>query len=334
MKSVRFYGIHDVRFEEIEKPPCGTDDVLIRVLYAGICGSDMHIYNRKMFIEQIPGTMGHEFVGIIEAVGGNVKQFQAGEHVVGNPMVTCGTCFACQSGHPNACEKLGFIGEVRDGCFAEYLVMPEETLVKVPDDADFCSMALAEPLAVVLNLCEKANFQPDDRLCILGAGPIGLLTLLAAKQLYGVEQVTVVGRSEARLKLAKKLGAGEVCTFVEGKYFTKIVEAAGVEATLQQAVSCIAPGGNIYAVSIFEDDVVFDVNTLIAKEAVLQGCNAYEQRHIADAVRVLSGRQIDVSGVISAVLPPEDCGEAFEKLNSRNKDVCKVLFKMEREEQA
>ena len=157
MKAARYYGIQDVRFETVEKPACGPTDALIQVSYAGICGSDLHIYNKGMFIQNIPETMGHEFVGVIRQVGDQVKGFAPGDVVIANPMVPCMHCPSCQAGSYNTCEGLGFIGEVRQGCFAEYIAMDQETLIKVPPQADQEKIALSEPLAVALNICDRAQ---------------------------------------------------------------------------------------------------------------------------------------------------------------------------------
>ena len=148
MKAARYYGIQDVRYEEVEKPVCGPDEALIKVAYAGICGSDLHIYNKGMFIQNIPETMGHEFAGVIEAVGDQVKGFAPGDAVIANPMVPCMACESCRNGSYNTCEALGFIGEVRPGCFGEYIAIAQDTLIPVPAQADLKQVALAEPLPV------------------------------------------------------------------------------------------------------------------------------------------------------------------------------------------
>ena len=148
MKTARYYGIEDIRCEELPIPNCGEKDVLIKVAYAGICGSDLHIYKKGMIIQNIPETMGHEFSGTVIKTGSKVHSLQAGDRVTANPMVTCGNCIACRTGHRGSCETLGFIGEVRPGCFAEYIALPQEDVIKAPPDIDLKKLALAEPLAV------------------------------------------------------------------------------------------------------------------------------------------------------------------------------------------
>ncbi|MGE4277797.1 MAG: zinc-binding dehydrogenase [Lawsonibacter sp.] len=329
MKAARYHGLRDVRCEEIEKPSCGPDDALIRVSYAGICGSDLHIYNKGMFIQKIPEIMGHEFVGIIEAVGSNVKGFVPGDVVIANPMVPCMECDSCRQGSYHTCEALGFIGEVRPGCFCEYIAIGQDTLIKVPSGADLKQVALSEPLAVALNICKRANFHPEDRIALIGVGPIGLLTILAAKSLYGVREITAVDLSEVRLDLAKQVGASSVYQQLhDGLKFHKVIDAAGQPITFHTAAEHVEANGFVYVVSIFEQDFVFDINALVAKQATLVGCNVYTKENLKEAVRVISEGRVDVTPILSKVFDVTQCKEAFQLLNSKDKSVAKVLFQL------
>lgn len=327
MKAARYYGLQDVRCEQIEKPVCGVNDALIKISYAGICGSDLHIYNKGMFIQNIPETMGHEFVGIIEEVGEQVKDFVPGDVVIANPMVPCMKCDSCKQGSYNTCEELCFIGEVRPGCFCEYIAIDQSTLIKVPADADRKKVALSEPLAVALNICERADFKQEDRVALIGVGPIGLLTILAAKFLCGVKHITAVDISRSRLGLAQKVGADTLYTQIpDGETFDKVIDAAGQPITFNTAVKHVKANGFIYVVSIFEKDFIFDINTLVSKQATLVGCNVYTRENLENAVRVISSGEVDVAPIISRVFPVTECAEAFQLLNSRDKSVAKILF--------
>lgn len=327
MKAARYYGLQDVRYEEVEKPSYGPDEALIRVSYAGICGSDLHIYNKGMFIQNIPETMGHEFVGIIETVGDQVKGFSPGDAVIANPMVPCMICKSCRKGSYNTCEALGFIGEVRPGCFGEYIAISQDTLIPVPARADLKQVALAEPLAVALNICKRADFKPEDRVALIGVGPIGLLTILAARNLYGVREIAAVDISQARLELARQVGATDTYTQLpDGLTFSKVIDAAGQPVTFNTAVQHVEANGFLYVVSIFEKDFIFDINTLVSKQATLVGCNVYTRQNLEDAVQVIAEGKLDVSPIISRVFDITQCAEAFQLLNSADKSVAKVLF--------
>lgn len=329
MKTARYYGIEDIRYEELPVPNCGEKDVLIKVAYAGICGSDLHIYKKGMFIQNIPETMGHEFSGTVIKTGSKVHSLQAGDRVTANPMVTCGNCIACRTGHRGSCETLGFIGEVRPGCFAEYIALPQEDVIKAPPDIDLKKLALAEPLAVALNICRQAKPAPTDKVLIVGPGPIGLLTALALKNVCGLENPTILGRSPARLSIAKALGMKTTTQLGDDSYFDLIIEAAGNETALSTAVAHALPGGKICVVSIFEDDFIFDINTIVAKQLSIIGCNVYETRHIQESTKLLADGIIDPSPLVTDTYDLADCREAFASLCSKDKKACKILFQME-----
>lgn len=329
MKTARYYGIEDIRYEELPVPNCGENDVLIKVAYAGICGSDLHIYKKGMFIQNIPETMGHEFSGTVIKTGSKVHSLQAGDRVTANPMVTCGNCIACRTGHRGSCETLGFIGEVRPGCFAEYIALPQEDVIKAPPDIDLKKLALTEPLAVALNICRQAKPAPTDKVLIVGPGPIGLLTALALKNVCGLENPTILGRSPARLSIAKALGMKTTTQLGDDSYFDLIIEAAGNETALSTAVAHALPGGKICVVSIFEDDFIFDINTIVAKQLSIIGCNVYETRHIQESTKLLADGIIDPSPLVTDTYDLADCREAFAALCSKDKKACKILFQME-----
>lgn len=329
MQALRYYGIHDVRTEEIDIPECGEDEVLVKIAYAGICGSDLHIYNQGMFIQNIPETMGHEFDGIITTVGKSIKKFKPGDKVIANPMVPCGQCRSCRDGSFNTCEALGFIGEVSQGCFTEYIAVREDNLIKVPEEADLRLIALSEPLAVAVNICERAALMPGDRMAIIGAGPIGLLTAALAKQGYGVSDITVVDLSEKRLKLAEEIGALKaVQRLSDEERFDLIVEAAGAPITFKMAVEHVKANGSVCVVSIFEKEFTFDINTLVASQVTLIGCNVYTMDQLKKAVSYISEGKINIEPVISAEYEIKDGKSAFELLSSQDKNAAKILFKM------
>ena len=340
MKAISYYGIQNIRCEDKPVPQCGAGQVLIRIAYAGICGSDLHIYNKGMFIQNIPEIMGHEFSGTVAGTGAGVTSVKVGDKVTANPMVTCGSCIACRTGFPGSCSQLGFIGEVRPGAYAQYIVLPEKDVVAAPNHADLKQLALAEPLAVALNICEKASLKENDRVLIVGPGPIGLLTLLAARAVYGVKDITVMGRSKTRLELAAKLGAkvitgdsngstdSESSDCTDGLYDV-VIEAAGNASAFNTAVSRALPGGRVYVVSIFEDDFIFDINEIVAKQISVTGCNVYGTEHIRQAAELIADGKVDVTPLISGVYRPEECSDAFRALCSKDKKVAKILFEME-----
>ena len=328
MLAARYFGIGDVRTENIAKPVCGRGEVLIKVAYAGICGSDLHIFRKGMFVTSIPETMGHEFCGVVEEVGADVRGFHPGDHVVGDPRVSCGKCRWCRQGSYNLCPDLGFIGEVSPGCFAEYIVLHPRKLLKVPPGVDLRRAALVEPLAVALHIAQKGGLSQKDTIGIMGAGPVGLLTVIVAKEI-GVEQVTVIDLSPTRLELAQKVGADRVLTALpenSPEPVDVVIEAVGKEVTLAGALRWLKPGGRLVMAGLYEEKVQLDPNEVVNKELVVTGINAYETGDLKKAIEFTASGQVDVAPVVSHVLPLEKVSEGFFMLTSTNKTACKILL--------
>ena len=328
MLALRWHGIRDVRVEEREKPVPGPGEALIHVAYAGICGSDLHIYTKGMFIQNIPEIMGHECCGIVEACGEGVQDILPGDHVVPNPMVPCGTCESCKNGSWNTCEALGFIGEVCPGCFAEYVCLPAKRLIRADPAADMRILALTEPLAVAVNVCRRASFSPTDTLAVIGAGPVGLLVAAAARQVYHLENVTIVNRSPGRREIAEKLGLEALASLPEGRRFSHIVDAAGSSASLSTALEHIRARGCVLAVSVYESLCTLDANLLVGAECTLTGCNCYTTEDLQTAAQLLSSGKLQADPVITDVLPLTEGPAAFEKLCGKDKTSAKILFQI------
>jgi len=331
MKAVRFHGIGDVRCDEVNEPQIkAPDDVLIRVLYAGICGSDLHIYRKALFEMNIPQIMGHEYVGLVDAVGSAVKGLRPGDYVVQNPMLYCGECESCLSGNQNTCGTLSFIGEMSEGCFAPLIVSKASSLVPVKAGKENVKcLALAEPLAVALNICKRAHLGHGDKLAVVGAGPIGLLTIAAAKQLFGAGYVAAVDLLPERLDLAVKAGADETFTALPtAMTFNKIIDAAGVAASFSQGITHLSPGGTLFIVSIFEDELCCDINAIVSGQLAVTGCNAYTQKDLEEAATFLSSGKISADFVITHEFSVDDCKEAFSMLAGGDKRAAKILFHM------
>lgn len=327
MLAARYYGIRHIRVENIPKPECGPGQALIKVACAGICGSDLHVFRKGMFVTSIPETMGHEFSGVVEQIGAGVTEVRPGDHVVGDPRVSCGACQWCGEGAYNLCPGLGFIGEVAPGCFAEYLVLDEKKLIKVPDSVDLCRAALVEPLAVALHIAGRGGFSGAKHLGVIGAGPIGLLTVIVAKAM-SVQQVTVVDISPDRLELASRLGAAVLNSFPAGECDMPdtVVEAVGVESTLAGALKWLQPQGRLVIAGLYEDKIMIDPNGIVVKELDLAGVDAYETGDLQRAVELLAGGMPEVDHVISHVLPLKSTAAAFDMLTSADKKACKILL--------
>ena len=327
MLAARFHGIEDVRVEELPLPAVGVDEVLVRVAYAGICGSDLHVYAKGMFGIVPPMTMGHEFSGVVEEVGPGVTGLRPGDHVVGDPRLGCERCEWCRRGEYHLCAELAFVGEAMPGSYAEYVVLPERRLVPVSPALDLRLAALVEPMAVALHAVDLVDRAAETSAGIIGAGPVGLLTLAVAKSRPGW-RVTVAERMADRLELARRLGADEVCPDVgdPGDRWADVVfEAAGKAATLSAGVRWLKPAGWLALIGIYEDPVTFDPTDIVVKEARIVGVSAYGRADLAGAAVLLEQLGQALSPVIAAVLPLARAREGLESCRAATA-VGKVLL--------
>lgn len=318
MRAARYHGVGDVRTEDVPRPVVGPDDALVRVAYAGICGSDLHVYAKGMFGIVPPMTMGHEFSGVVEEVGDSVRSLQVGDHVVGDPRLGCERCEWCERGEYHLCAELAFVGEAMPGSYAEYVVLPERRLVPVPESLDLRLAALVEPMAVAMHALDLVARPGQQAAGIVGAGPIGLLTLTVARA-HSDWRVSVADKLASRRELASVLGAHEVFDDIDaaGERWADVVfEAAGKPATLAGGLRWLRPGGRMALIGIYEDPVTLDPTEIVVKEARLVGVSAYGRQDLADAVTMLERLGQSALPVISDVLPLEKAAEGLERCRS------------------
>lgn len=329
MKAVRFYGTGDVRCDNIPIPCVGDDDVLIKVAYAGICGSDKHIFNKGMFVEHIPETMGHEFVGKVEKIGRNVTDFSIGNYVTANPMIYCGKCYACRQKMYNACETLTFIGESRPGGFAEYISLNKEKVIKIPENLSLKTAVLCEPLAVAIHTLKRIQIDNRKKIAILGAGPIGILLATVASSIYGIRNISVIDISTNRLDFLKNKYPF-ICTkvkFAKQDFYDLIIDAAGSDVAFNNAIEHIYPDGSLCIVSLSEKRYSIDINLLVNRQIKLIGCNGYDNIDLVNALKYLSEKKVLIDFMVSNEFSFDECKTAFALLMQTEKLVLKIIFK-------
>lgn len=252
MRAARLIASGEMVLSSVERPVAGPGDLLIKVLAAGICGSDRHMFHGE-YPTAKPVTLGHEFSGLITETGEGVTGFCEGDLVTVDPNIACGRCRACMQARPNLCEELQAIGVTRDGGFADYVVVPQKQAFRLPPDLDPVHGAFCEPIACCLHAIDKAGIRPGDSVAILGGGVIGLIMVQLAR-LSGAARVALVTRQAFRRKTALELGASHAFepgddgavgairqTFDGGPDI--VIECAGVAETLQSGLAMLRPGG-------------------------------------------------------------------------------------------
>jgi len=260
MKAIRFYAPLDVRFEEVDIPKIGPEEILVKVEAALTCGTDVKIYRRGYPMIKPPLIFGHEFAGIVVKVDEKITQFNEGQRVVAANSAPCNLCFFCKIGKPNLCEHLleTLIGFSVDGAYAEYIRVParivKQNTYKVPDHVPFEEAALLEPLACAVNGNDAANIKIGDAVAVIGAGPIGLMHIQLAK-IKGATNVICTDLKEERLKVASEVGADAVIDaskedqlksireLTNGLGADVVIEAVGLPQTWELAVEMTRKAG-------------------------------------------------------------------------------------------
>lgn len=255
MKSIVIEKPNALVIEDRPLPAPGAGDVRVKVKLAGICGSDSHIYRGHNPFARYPRVIGHEFFGVIDAVGEGVDEARLGQRVSVDPVISCGHCYPCSVGKPNVCTSLVVLGVHRDGGFSEYAVVPAKNAWVIPDSIADKHAVMVEPFTIAANVTGQVSPTEQDVALIYGAGPMGLTTVQALKGVYGVKQVIVADRIEERLAMAERCGADWVInnsqqslqTALEEKSVkpTLIIDAACHPSILQEAITLASPAARI-----------------------------------------------------------------------------------------
>lgn len=270
VKAGVIYAKEDLRYEEIQTPVPKAGEVLIKVKYTGICGSDIPRVKGEA-CHFFPNILGHEFSGVVSELGEGVSSLKVGDRVAGVPLVPCMKCEDCQKGNYSLCKNYSFIGSREFGSFAEYVVVPEKNAVKFDDDVSFEKGALFEPSTVALHGLQRCNYKGGKTVAILGGGTIGLFVMQWAK-IFGAKEVVVFDIANERLELAKRLGATGIINTLDvdfmdkakeltgGRGYDYVYETAGNTITMKMAFGLAANHAEVCFVGTPTKELVFSVD--------------------------------------------------------------------------
>lgn len=328
MKAVVYLGPGQLSYEEVETPQAGPGELLVRTRAALTCGTDVKTYRRGHHLMEPPMLFGHEFAGDVAQLGDGVNGFVEGMRVVAANSAPCNSCFFCQHGSHNLCEKILF----NWGAFAEYVRVPDRivqtNVYEVPSELDYEEAALLEPLACVVLGNEAASISPGDTVVIAGGGgPIGLMHLQLAGH-SGAAKVMVLDLNDSRLELARRLGAthtinptrddpvAAIMDLTEGRGADVVIETSGVPDVWQMSMELVRKGGTVvmFGGCPSGSRVSIDTDRIHYGELTVKGVFHHTPRTVAKALHLLSDQVVDAGSLITGRVPLSDTQMALEKV--------------------
>ncbi|GGY02779.1 Zn-dependent oxidoreductase [Litchfieldella qijiaojingensis] len=338
MKAFQVSAPLNYRITEIDVPEAAPGEVLVRVAFAGICGSDMHIIHGDNAFVRFPRITGHEFAGLVEAVGEGVEDVAVGDKVCIDPVVSCGHCYPCRIGRPNVCSALEVIGVHRNGGFEERVNVPAANVHHLPEGLGLDAAALVEPYSIAANVLGRMQPLPGDRLLVFGAGVIGLTILQMARAL-GIEDITVTDVIDARLTTARELGATRtlhgqqddvetaVSELTGGEGMPLIADAACVPALLPQMLRLASPAGRIGLLGFNPTPSDLVQLEVIKKELTLVG-SRLNNRKFPEVLELMASGRLDPLALVSHRLAFDEMPDAIDMLDHHPERARKVLIQI------
>jgi L-iditol 2-dehydrogenase len=339
MNSILLEQVEKVIVKDVPKPVINDNEVLIKAEFLGICGSDMHVYKGKHAFRKPPVVLGHEIAGIVLETGKSVKSVKAGDRVTIMPAISCGKCKLCASGNSNLCGGKTVPGTANwIGAFVEFFNAPESTVFRLPDSLSTCTGVLAEPLAVAIHILKK--IKPEDRknLLILGAGAIGMLTLLAAKNM-GFKKIVITDVVDYNLEKASENGADMAINVSRdplekasaefgGEKADAVVISAGAPDILDQAIENVKTLGTIVYVAMIVNPLTASTYPVVFKELSIFGSMIYTEKDFRDAISMLASSPAAFEKLVTHKFDFSRAADAFEMMDKHTEGFIKVLLKV------
>ena len=337
MKAIVIHAAHDLRIEEREPETAGPGQVEVAIEAGGICGSDLHYYHHGGFGTvrvREPMILGHEVAGTIVALGSSVSTLAIGDRVAVSPSRPCNACTYCLKGQQNHCLNMRFYGSAMpmphiQGAFRQRLVAEAWQCHKVGDGVSVNEAAFAEPFAVVLHALSRAGSLLGKRVLVTGCGPIGALTIMAAR-LHGAREIVATDVASAVLNRAREIGADRVINVAENPAeiaaysankgsFDVQFECSGNEAALRTGIEVLKPRGTLVQVGVSGDTTV-PLNVIVAKEIEIKGSFRFHDE-FALAVDLISQHRVDMKPLLTGIYGLDDAVKAFEIAGDRSQSM-------------
>lgn len=331
---------YEIIFKEVPVPEIRANEVLIRMKYIGICGSDIHVYHGKHPFTSYPITQGHEVSGEVVALGKDVQDLSIGDKVTIEPQIVCGTCYSCRHGKYNLCENLKVRGFQATGAASTYYAIERERVTRLPSSMDYKDGAMMEPLSVAVHAINRAGNVRDKAISIIGAGPIGNLVAQVAKA-KGAGKVMVSDVSDYRLSLAKACGIDYVANTKEVNYGDALVAAfgsdkadvifdcAGNDITMGGAIAYARKGSTIILVAVYAGMAHVDLAVLNDHELDLNTTMMYRHEDYLEAIDLVDQGLIHLKDLQSKVFPFRKYLDAYQYIDNNREKTMKVFIDVE-----
>lgn len=338
MKALFYPEWGKLDIEEIARPVLDDGEVLIRVARCGICGSELDTFRTRSPRRQPPIVMGHEFCGWVEGTKSTRRQWAEGQAVIAHALVHCGRCSPCQRGDTNLCVHRQVFGMQRPGAFAEYVAVPERVLIPWRNGLPADAAVFAEPLANGINAMRQGNSGRRSRVVVIGAGPIGLMCLFAAKKIYGSE-VIVADRIIERVNAARLLGsnmavhvpghslADAIHQYWGGAAAEYVIDAVGSSETKRISLELAEPGGTIVWVGMHDDLIDCNSYGLTLHQKTLAGTYSGSMGDLNQAVQLLTTEHLDTTWV--SRYPLEEGLAAFQAMLQPKQGSIKAILQFD-----
>lgn len=339
MKASVFTGVGNFKYKDIEISDLNPNDVLVKNMFCGVCGTDIHIFHGEPGSADVtpPVVLGHEYSGEIIKTGSAVTTLSIGDHVTIDPNIYCGKCEYCRNGKKQMCKSMEAIGVTRDGGFAEYSVVPESQAFIVDKTIPFEHAAMAEPLACCIHGIDLADIKVGDNVLIIGGGAIGLIIMQLAK-MSGAAKVALSEPNEMRRLVASKIGADYTFNPVDESSVAEfykfmpngadvVIECAGSVSSVKSSVTFANKGANILLFSVPKPEATFELPLMdvFKKELTIKGSFVNPDTHLR-AVELINSKAINFDDIITHTFPLDKLKEAIE--TQMSSDSLKVIVKL------
>lgn len=338
MKAVKLPEPWKVELVELEKPVPAPGEALIKIVTAGICGSDIGAFRGTNGLVSYPRVIGHELAGIVESIPENNKNgIKVGDRVVVDPYIYCGKCYPCRIGRTNCCTNLHVLGVHVEGGMAEYFCHPADMLVKVPDGMSWEEAAMAEPLTISMHGIHRGGFKAGEFCAIIGAGPIGLVAGMVA-QAYGGHAI-LIDLVQERLDFAKSIGieyvinsgkedpAARVAEITNGDMAQLVCECSGANAAIRSTLDLVSNAGRITFTGWPKKETSLPTDLITRKEVDIRGART-SAGEFEEALELIATKRVDMMKILTKTVPIEDAPATIIDIEKNPGNYMKVVVRV------